>query len=172
MRYRHEYVEFKISKRTLHVGNDAYPLAAVARVATRDLTPERGPVVTAFLKQLGTTVAIAVGGALLLSCLGGSAPDHSGLVLGLVIAGMLVVHVARLWQGFARQRLHALVVETMRPQMALVSRDGDLIHRLRDRVIEAIDNPALEFAMQVENVVLGDRFDGDKILGDQNNTFH
>ncbi|MDP9793145.1 hypothetical protein J2S43_001657 [Catenuloplanes nepalensis] len=115
-------------------------------------------------QALGAIVAAAAAGVVLLACLGTSAPPYSDLVFGVVLLGMLAIHVGRLWRVLTRSGLHALVVTTAKPQMALVGRDEALIRDLKERVIDAIDNPALEFAMTVENV-LGDKVLGDKIMG-------
>ncbi|MBU2663425.1 hypothetical protein KOI35_07895 [Actinoplanes bogorensis] len=64
--------------------------------------------------------------------------------------------------------LYALKVTAGVTNAALVSDDRDVIWNLSAQVAAAINNPALEFRVEVRgDIVFGDKIDGDVIDGDK-----
>lgn len=168
MRFRYQYIDFRISRRTLWIGMHAYPLQSVARVRPLYYRPDRGVFVWTFVRRAAGWIAVGLLGWMLLSTVGSATPAGAKIILTITVLAMLVLHSVRLARGLGESTLYALCVETAgAPHMALVSRDEDLVYDLIRRVVEAIDNPSAEFEMRVENIVLGDKIDGDKFVGDK-----
>lgn len=168
---RTDYVEVKVSNRILHVGRQAYPLRNVTRVEPTTYTLRRGVIVKNFVREIGTTIfaalVILAGG----SCAGASAGFY--VIWSLALAGILAWRIHRLVRALSLPDLHVLRVETAgTAHTALINTDRDLIYDLADRVVEAIDNPAVEYRNMVNNYhvgdkVLGDKYGGDAVLGDK-----
>lgn len=161
-----------ISKRVVQIGHEVYPLANISRVQT--LRVRWGGKYATFypLRQIiaiviaaGVTVAAAV---LIPPELPPSADSDIeqmarqfaavlSVVAGVVVAYWLVVLLYRL---FIRRRHYALVIETAGTQYtALSGTDHAEIHRIRNIIVEAIENPpAQATSVQVH---------GDVVMGDQ-----
>lgn len=170
MRIKHEFVDFRISRRTLWVGMQAYPLQQVTRVRPIEVKPRPGRIVATYGRRAGATLGLGMVVLLFLSCLGGTAPPSSTVIVCLLTLAALAVHTARLIHGLTRPALHILSVSTAgSPRAALVSTDRQLIHDLTFRVVDAIDNPAAEFQIQVEHLefTAGDRYGGDHVERDK-----
>lgn len=175
MRVKHQHIDFKISRRTLWVGMQAYPLHMITRVRPIEIIPNRTRMATTYAKRMGATVGLGALGMLFLGCLGTSAPPALWAALVVLVLGLLVVHTVRLVRRLKLAHLYILSVDTAgTAHAALVSTDKSLIYDLTHRVVDAIDNPALEFAIKVDHLdivqgdkILGDKFSGDKVAGDK-----
>lgn len=177
MRAKHKEIEIKISRRTLWVGEDAYPLPQITRVRPIELVPNRRRLALIYGKRAAATIGLALAGLVLLSCLGESVPRAVVVAFVVLMLGILAVHAWGLVRGLTRPHLHVLSVETAgRPRTALASTDKDLIHDLTHRIVDAIDNPSAEFQLKVDHIEIAhgdivhgdkyrDRVEGDKILG-------
>lgn len=118
-----------------------------------------------FVKKAARWTGLGLLGLLGLACIGESAPVGAYVVLALVVFGVLTWHTVRLVRALAEPNLYAIFIETAAPHMALVTTNEPLIQDLIQRVAEAIDNPAMEYAKQVD-IILGDKHIGDKFGGD------
>jgi Family of unknown function (DUF6232) len=170
MKVKQEEVEFRISRRTLWVGMQAYPLSQVSRVRPIEVNPRRGRILLRYGRSAGATVGVGAAGLIVLACLGNAAPTAVTVVFLAAIVAAVVAHSVRLVRRLLRGRLYILSVSTAGSQQAaLVSRDRDLIYDLTYRVVDAIDNPAAEFQIRVENLefVNGDKYDGDHVEGNK-----
>jgi len=158
MKYKYESIDVRISRRTLWVGTDVYPLPNVARVQAREEILDRGRLTWLFAKRVAKPL---VAGAAVVAVLWCGAPADPGRVLGavgLVLFGLLLWHTSWFVRELTRARLYFLVVETAgTPRTAVVSTDRALIFDLADKVVEAIDNPAVDYSIRIDNIVLGDQ---------------
>ncbi|MFY1635769.1 DUF6232 family protein [Solwaraspora sp. WMMB335] len=166
MGHSHSTVQVGVRNRTLWVGGEAYPLHNIARVHAREWTPDRGAAVREFAKNVAKPIAAGMFALVLLACLGGDAvPGTVYVGLFLLVGGIVTVRAVQLIRYVSQQNRYALVVETAgSPHAALVSTDRNVVLGLVGQVVEAIDNPAKEFSLHVEQVY-GDKFDGDKFDG-------
>jgi hypothetical protein len=175
MRTKHKEIEFKISRRVLWVGLEAYPLQQVTRVRPIEITPNRKKMALRYVRQAGATAGLGLVGLVALSCLGQAVPPTVAVVFAATVLAVLVWHTVRLVQGLTHPPLHVLSVATAgTARAALVSDDKALIHDLTRRIVEAIDNPSVEFEIKVDNFevvhgdkVMGDKFGGDRVEGDK-----
>jgi hypothetical protein len=170
MRVKHKDVEFRISRRTLWVGMQAYPLQNVTRVRPVELSPNRGRLLLRYGRKTGAWFGLGVAGLLAVACLGDAVPPAVTGAYAVVVLGVLAVHTVRLVRRLTYPTLHVLSVATAgSPHAALVSTDKSLIHELTRRVVDAIDNPAIEYAIRVDHIdiVHGDKYDGDRVEGDK-----
>jgi len=169
MRVKHKDVDFRISRRTLWVGMQAYPLPQITRVRPIEVTPNRRKMALTYGRRAGATIGLGVAGAIVLGCLGDAVPPAVAVGFFAVMIAVLTAHTVRLVRGVTRPTLHILSVATSgSPHAALVSTDGQLIHDLTYRVVDAIDNPSAEFEIRVDHIEIihGDKVDGDKYAGD------
>jgi len=170
MRVKHKDVDFRISRRTLWIGMKAYPLHNVTRVQPLEYSVNHGWTVTTYLRQAGAWIGLGLVGLVILGCIGDTLPAAVSVAYVVVVLGMLTVHTVRLVRRLTFPRLYALSVATAgTPHAALVSTDKNLIYDLAHRVVDAIDNPAMEFAIRVDHIdiVHGDKYGGDKVEGDK-----
>ncbi len=170
MRVKHKDIEFRISRRTLWVGMQAYPLQNVTRVQAVEHSPNRGRMVRGYLRQAGAWVGLGVAGLVVLGCLGDAVPPAVSVTYAAAVCLVLAVHTVRLIRGLTLPNLHILSVATAgSANAALVSTDQKLIHDLTHRIVDAIDNPAMEYAIKVDHmdIVYGDKYGGDRVQGDK-----
>ena len=175
MKVQHKEVDVRISRRTLWVGMQAYPLPQVTRVQPIEVIPNRGRVTLKYGRRAAATIGLGLVGLILLSCLGNSVPPAVSGAYAVMMLAILVVHTVRLVRGLTRTPLYVLSVATAgSPRAAVVSTDKDLIYDLTHRVVEAIDNPSAEFEIKVDHIeivhgdkVSGDKFGGDRVEGDK-----
>jgi hypothetical protein len=170
MRVNHQDVEFRISRRTLWVGMQAYPLQMVTRVWPVEYSVNRSRLVLGYTRRVAAWVGLAVTGLLLLGCLGKAVPPAAFVAYAVVILGMITWYTVRLVRDLTFPTLHILRVATAgTARAALVSTDKDLIYDLIHRVVDAIDNPAIEYAVRVDNIeiISGDKYEGDRVEGDK-----
>ncbi|MFI7412194.1 DUF6232 family protein [Streptomyces sp. NPDC049627] len=161
-----------ISKRVVQIGHEVYPLANISRVQTLRVR-WGGKYATLYpLRQISAivvVVGVVVGAAVLVPprLPSGVDPDIEEMarrfatllsaVAGVVVAYWLVVLLYRL---FIRRRHYALVIETAGTQYtALSGSDYAEIHRIRNVIVGAIENPPDQAtSVQVH---------GDVVMGDQ-----
>ncbi|MBV2153376.1 DUF6232 family protein [Kitasatospora sp. SUK 42] len=162
-------IDVRVSRRVLWVGGDAYPLGHIARA--RQLVwwpPKRSRVIIRYVRQvIGFLVAVGF-----LNALTGGALNNTGAsaVPGVLLLGFLAYFTYRLVTRLRQKPLYKLVIETSSSSVtAVVSHHAWQVEDLIQRIMEAIDNPQAEFAIQVENVHIGDRINqyGDHNIGKQ-----
>lgn len=147
----------RISRRLLRIGDQAYPLANIARVQTLWIKWSRN--IATFREFVGLLLIIGVS-VFVSPVLTGSV--HMLAMIVIVIAGIVVL--SRL---VARQRRFVLVIETAGAQIAALSGKAEPeIRRLAHAVVEAIENPPdQERVLQVSgDIVMGDKIGRDKYL--------
>ncbi|MFJ2861909.1 DUF6232 family protein [Kitasatospora sp. NPDC087314] len=150
-------IDVRVSRRVLWVGGDAYPLHNIARARQfKLLPPKRSRVIIRFVRQvIGLLVAAAVLGALLGN---GASQTTTKNVLGLVVLALLLAFGYRLVKQLRMRTVYQLIIETSSSSnTAVVSYDAQQVGNLIQLIMEAIDNPQAEFAIQVENVHIGDQ---------------
>jgi hypothetical protein len=170
VRIKHEYVDFRISRRTLWVGMQAFPLPQVTRVVPIEIKPNRKRTVLTYTRRSGATIGLGVAGLVVLSCAGDTVPPVASVICVALTLLAVGLHTFRLVRGLTRPPLYILSVATAgSPRAALCSTDRKLIYDLTYRVVDAIDNPAAEFEISVEHleIVQGNRYGGDHIEGDK-----
>jgi hypothetical protein len=170
MKVKHEEITFRISRRILWVGSTAYPLQHVSSVRSIEVVPRRGRMLTAYGRRAGATLVVGLAGLTMLACLGRAVPSMLAVLFTIAVLGVLAWHTVDLVRWLRRGRLYVLRVSVAGSQhRALVSQDRELIDDLSRRVVDAIDNPAAEFQISVENleIVSGNKYGGHHIIGDQ-----
>lgn len=164
MASQYETVDVRISRRTLWIGDQVYPLPNVTRIRSFEEVRDRGRLTWAFAKDAARTI---VAGLALLSLAVCAAPTQTWLppVVG---AGAVVVLA---WQTYefvkdvSRASFFVLVIETASAAYtAVASPNRATIAELTDKIAEAIENPAVDYAVKID-VVQGDQFN---IGGSQN----
>ncbi|MBB5874667.1 hypothetical protein F4553_008119 [Allocatelliglobosispora scoriae] len=172
MGVKHSEIEFRISRRTMWVGDQAYPLQGITRVRPIDVKPRRGRMVGRYARKAGAWVGLGVLGLLVIGCAGDSLPPVVPAAFALLVLGALAYHTVQLLRGLTLPPLYILSVATSgTAQAALVSTNREQIHELTHRVVDAIDNPTMEYAIRVDHIeihgdnVHGHKFDGDYVNG-------
>ena len=161
MRLDIKAIEVRISKRVLWVGQSAYPLLMVTKVEPVEYRVKRWRVVERFVRKSGASMGLGAGAMLVLSCV--AAPTALLTTVGLTVLAVLGFQVYRLVQRLTLPPLHALKVQMAgSSRAAVVSQDKPKIDELTFRVVDAIDNPTLEYAVWIDNVN-GDIIGGDKL---------
>ncbi|MFI9581550.1 DUF6232 family protein [Streptomyces sp. NPDC052236] len=150
-------VELKVSRRLLWVGDAAYPLHNITRVHTLVLRPKRMEAFMSFLKWLGATLVAFV---VLQTVNKDSASDwegendSAGTLWGIGIA-VVIVLVIQLVKECNAPSQHVLAIETSSGSTALVTLPNpDQLRRLVQYLVNAIENPAAEFQVRVERVLV------------------
>jgi hypothetical protein len=168
MKVKHKDIHVRISRRILWVGPQAYPLSQVVRVYPQELRLRRTAAVKDFGRRAGATIGLAVVGLIATSCVGRTLPAGIWVAFWLVVAGLLALHTAQLIRLLRLPKLYVLrVAMAGSEQAAVVSTDEDIISDLITQVADAIDNPAAEFEVHVDNIIFGDKVEGDQVLGDK-----
>jgi uncharacterized protein DUF6232 len=165
-------VEFRISRRMLWVDLEAYPLQMITRVRPIEITPNRPKILGGYARRAAALLGLATLGLVFLSCAGAAVPNWLVGVVAAVLLGAFAVQTADAVRLLTRPALYVLSVATAgTARAALVSEDRNLIHDLTRRVAEAIDNPAMEYAIHVDHIegdlVAGDKYQGDRVDGDK-----
>jgi hypothetical protein len=145
-------IAVSVSRRILHIGSAAYPLANIARVQSQELGIKRWPAIRAFI--LATLAWIALGVAATFAIkyayshnTGGITYDNEQRYLGwarLASAILVGLSVLRLLfrLGPAWRRYYALVIETAgTARAAIINPDRNLITNLVTSITYAIENP-------------------------------
>ncbi|RKT18631.1 hypothetical protein BX285_3060 [Streptomyces sp. 1114.5] len=162
-------IDVSVSRRVLWVGGDAYPLQHIARA--RQLVwwpPKRSRTIIRFVRQVfGLLCLTTFLGALLKNS---ADKTQAGAVPGVLLLAGFAFCLYRLVTKLRQRALYKLVIETSNSATtAVVSHDPRQIGSLIQMIMDAIDNPQAEFALQVENVHIGDRINqyGDHNIGKQ-----
>ncbi len=170
MRVKHKDIEFRISRRTLWVGDHAYPLSGVTRIRRVDLKPHRTRILRRFFSQAGAWVGLAVAALIFVACAGESVPSAVSVAVVVIALGIVGLLTVRLIRNLTLPRMYVLSLATAGSNHeTLVSTDKQLIDDLIHRVVDAIDNPAMEYMIRVEHLEItqGDKVFGGKFGGDQ-----
>jgi hypothetical protein len=171
MKVKHNDIRIRISRRILWVGQQAYPLSQVVRVHPGELRLRRTAALKDFGRRAGATIALAFLALIAMVCVGRTVPVQVWVVLWLIAGVLVTTHSVRLIRLLRLPKLYVLRVSMAgSEQAAVVSTDKAKIYDLTAQVADAIDNPAAEFEVRVDNLefVYGDKVDGDKVLGDKN----
>ncbi|MFF2149095.1 DUF6232 family protein [Kitasatospora sp. NPDC058190] len=150
-------IDVRVSRRVLWIGGDAYPLQHIARA--RQLVwwpPKRLRTVIRFVRQvIGLLVAAGFVGALTKNA---TDQPMARAVPGVLLVAALLFCLYRFVTRLRQKAVYKLVIETSNSATtAVVSHDARQIGNLIQMIMEAIDNPQAEFALQVENVHIGDK---------------
>jgi hypothetical protein len=163
MAIKHDVIDVSVSQQILWIGSDAYPLKGITRVGSRTWVPRRAYLVWEFVKSVVgwwfTGFLVAAGVAVLRSSLLIPADSMLNQLVPLVFAALVVVTVIKAVRlaSWLRFTFHKLDIETASSSTtALVSRDPSVVRDLVARITAAINNPAAEFHMRVDNFHLGD----------------
>jgi len=166
--------EIVISRRVVQIGHEIYPLANISRVQTLQVYWS-GKLATLYPLRRMIIVVIAAGAVVAAARLVPSRlpvdvdPDIEhiarqfatlvAVLAGVRVAFLLVILIYRL---LFRRRHYALVIETSGTQYtALSGRDFGEIQRIKNIIVDAIENPPLQ-ATRVEvrgDLVMGDKAD-------------
>ncbi|ETK33121.1 DUF6232 family protein [Microbispora sp. ATCC PTA-5024] len=169
--------EIRISRRTVQIGHEVYPLANISRVQSLRLV-WGGRLATLYpLRQIAVTLllaAVVVAAAELVPRLGLDATGvdvddlartvaaGAAVLAGVRIAYLLLVLLHRL---LVRRSRYALMIETAGTQYAALSgTDRNEIHRIKGEIVRAIeDPPAHDRVVQVHgDLVIGEKVGRDK----------
>ena len=170
MKVKRKDVHVRISRRILWVGPQAYPLSHVVRVHPVELRLKRTAVLIEYGRRAGATIALAVLGLIAVPCVGRSLPVALWVAFWLIAGGLLTFHTVQLVRLLRLPKIYVLrVAMAGSEQAAVVSTDQAQIQDLTTQVTDAIDDPAAEYEVRVDNIefVYGDKVDGDKVLGDK-----
>ncbi|MCX4906217.1 DUF6232 family protein [Streptomyces sp. NBC_00878] len=143
-----------MSKGALWVGSDTYPLRNIARTSMKQLVPDRAKAKTEFVKKLVLHLVLVFAGLGFMS-----ASTFVGLLLLAVGAGLIARSFHRLQQVLNAPTLYVLEITTSgSPQTALTSDDQGLMDKVFQQVMEAMDNPEIQFRyeMPTYNISSGD----------------
>jgi len=162
---RNEIIEVRIGRQVLWVGAEAYPLQNIARAQTVKVVPNRAAAMGRYLTAvvfwviLGTAAVVAMKQSSRLSSVQGANTLHAaGVGVLVLVLALFAVSTVRLIMVLSARTYYALVIETAgTPRRALVSTGENLVRRLVDEVMEAIDNPVAEFKELVTNYHVGDK---------------
>jgi len=164
MNVKHKHIDFRISRRTLWVGEHVYPLAGVTRIRRVDLKPHRARILRRYCREAGAWIGIGLAALVLVACLGESVPPSVSVLALLAVVGIIAWYTVRLIRDLTLPRMYLLSLSTAGSNHeALISTDKQLIDDLINRVVDAIDNPALEYMISVDHLEITQ---GDKIFGD------
>lgn len=154
-------VDLRVGKRLLWVDGAAYPLENVTRVYTYTLTPRRKEASVLFLKRVGIILSVAFA----LTILGGitsiANESAAGTILTFVWLGSLAAlafSVVELVAVLSAPSRYVLAVETSGPSIAMVtSPDPRQLDQLVGSIVQAIENPEVEFQVRVDRLMVNPR---------------
>jgi hypothetical protein len=160
MALRHESIDVRVSQRILWFGTEAYPLHNITRTNSLKLLPNRSAAIRNYLRAVVPPLFVAA----LVSAAGQAGATVTVWLAALAWLAYKTVKLA----DFLKIELYELVIETAAgSHRGLVSNDGDMVSDLAIRITDAINNPAAEFQMRVENIHVGDNVNtyGDYSVG-------
>ncbi|MFF8846264.1 DUF6232 family protein [Streptomyces sp. NPDC015127] len=173
---RNRYVgEIRISKRTVQIGYEVYPLANISRVRSVELIPGGKRATYYPLREIAILALLAIPVAAAFNAVLPEAaltPDDEERVRQ-IATGVAVVAGGRLAYLFCllfyrivlRPRRYMLVIETAGTQYTAMSGTAyDEIERIKGEIVDAIENPPQqERIVQVRgDLVMGDKIGRDK----------
>jgi hypothetical protein len=162
--HKSKFIEIRVSRRILWIGDEAYPLQNIARAQTAEVKPDRPAALRRYLKWmvlwvlLGAAATTAIKLAPRLSSAEGpNLLNHAGVGVLVVATVLAVISTIWLLAVFLRRTYYALVIETSGyPIAALVSRDETRVRQIVRQIMDAIDNPQAEFHLTIEKKHIGD----------------
>jgi hypothetical protein len=158
MAYRRTATNVRVSKRILWFDSEAYPLHNITRTNTLTLVPNRGLAIKRYLILVGILWIFA-------AIVASATPAPVAILVTVGALAWAIFKLIRLID-FLRQTFYELVIETAAgSRRALVSKDSRVVADLAFRITDAINNPAAEFQMRVENFHVGDNV---SMIGDNN----
>ncbi|KUN93635.1 DUF6232 family protein [Streptomyces caeruleatus] len=154
-------VDLRVGKRLLWVDGAAYPLENVTRVYTYTLTPRRKEATLLFVKRVGIILSVAFA----LTILGGltsiANEGAGGTILTFVWLGALAAlafSIVELVSVLTASSQYVLAVETSGPSIAMVtSADPRQLDQLVGSIVQAIENPEVEFQVRVDRLMVNPR---------------
>lgn len=151
MSIKHEAINVGVSRRILWFGSEAYPLHNITRTNTISLEPNRSYVIRKFVfSVIGWLFGAGIVSAV--------APGAVSVLVFLAVLALLAYQAVKLARLLSLT-LYELVVETAAgSHRGLISDDSKVVSDLMFRITDAINNPAAEFRMRVDNFHLGDNF--------------
>lgn len=153
-----EQITVRVSNKVLYIGTTtACPLAGVVRVQWTPFTIPRGRAIRSILLNLAVFL-------ILFKVLGTLAGYFTAFAenAGLVLFGLLVVLIIRSWEPVtilwaSRNRYHVLSISSSGGVgTQLANRDAESLRRVARMIIDAIDDPAADWQVQVVNHHVGD----------------
>lgn len=162
MGYSRGITEVQVSKGALWVASDTYPLRNIARTSMREIVPDYGKVKAEFVKKLVLQLILVFAGLALMS-----ASVFFGFLLLIVGAGLIARDYQRLQKVLNAPTLYVLQITTSgSPQTALTSDDKGLMDKIFHQLMEAMDNPEIQFRYEMPTY----NINGDSIyqFGDHN----
>jgi len=177
---RSEDTYVRVSQQILWVGAEAYPLQNIARAQTARLVPNRAWAWRRFLAALVFEVLLVAAAAVALrlaprvSSVRGYNAVHAvhGVAVGVLVLAVVlaVISTIRLMVRLSKGTYYTLFIETAgTPHRLLVSPDQYAVTKLFQQIMEAINNPQVEFEERVKTIHyhFGDEFTqyGDHSIG-------
>lgn len=158
MSVRREAIDVRVSQRILWFGSEAYPLHNITRTNTLKREPNRGAAIRRFV----ISSLLWLFGAGLMT---GVAPGVVGILAFVGVLALIAVKAVRL-VDYLNLTLYELLIETAAgSHRGLVTNNSNVVSDLAIRITDAINNPAVEFQMRVENFQIGDNIN---MYGNQN----
>jgi len=160
MRFKHESVDVRISRRILWFNSEAYPLAHITRTNTLTWEPKRGTAIKKYVYSVLMWVLIA-------GLVSSAAPVAAAVVVDVAVVTWLVVKTIR-FVKFLQVKLYELVIETAAgSNRALISDRAGVVVEIANQITDALNNPMAEYQIRVDNLQVGN---GDIInVGGTNN---
>ncbi|MFD7644095.1 DUF6232 family protein [Kitasatospora sp. NPDC059795] len=160
--FRPGQIELRIDRRTLWIGQAAYPLHNIARVFPVVLTPRYAEAFERFGRRLAITVSVAfvvaaIGNLSIEMTQRSSArsDNASSFTRTVVTFGViaLVIHVVNLLQVVLQKPQHAVAIETNGTSVALITApDAQRRLALTQHIAAAIDDPAAGLTVHVDTL--------------------
>ncbi|TRO62583.1 hypothetical protein E4K73_21490 [Streptomyces sp. IB201691-2A2] len=144
------------------MASDTYPLRNIARTSMREIVPDYGKAKAEFVKKLVLQLILVFAGLALMS-----ASVFFGFLLLIVGAGLIARDYQRLQKVLNAPTLYVLQITTSgSPQTALTSDDKGLMDKIFHQLMEAMDNPEIQFRYEMPTY----NINGDSIyqFGDHN----
>jgi hypothetical protein len=170
-------IEVSVSRRILHIGSAAYPLANIARVQSQRVKFKRWPAIRAFIVQVVIWIALGAIATFAIKYAynhnsGGITYDKQQRYLGIVrLASGILIGLSLLWLLYRLvptwRRYYALVIETAgTAAAALINPDRSVITDLVARITRAIDdpdNPINHFHITTNNHTNNNNYGGNNV---------
>lgn len=154
MPYKTDLVEAKIKEQVLWIGTDAFPLRNVTATRRAVIEPDRWGAVKRSLKSLLALFIFLVIAMIVGESVSGTLKELATLSAMAMFVILIVVLVKRL----RAPELYELIIETASSvQTVVASPDFMKVGALDKQIMEAINNPQVEFQLQIENAHIGDK---------------
>lgn len=162
MAYSRTMTDVHVGKGALWIGSDTYPLRNIAHTSLRELHPNRSAARSKFVKSVILKAIIVLFG---LGLMGASTVFGTVVV---VVAGVMIVRdYLELQKVLNAPTLYVLQITTSgTPKTALTSDDRNLMDQVFHQLMEAMDNPDIQFHYEMPTYNIS----GDNIyqFGDSN----